>query len=483
MEAITQIDANGSGVDVRTVQLWFQENERGISHDSIRWLARVVGCGDPEAISEWQAVLSVAQARLVSNRRRKKKKEEVEDVEPLDMVRLESSDGNTEVASDGDANGQKQQFSLGRLSEEMFYRSALNLPAVVFAGAVALGFSSYFLRINAVTYDAPIGVTKQVGFLWAPNWTVLFMVFMPLFFAFAAELLGFWKNEGRLSMALQGRLVESSDAWKRRVEASSHTFWAVAVICLAFAGVFQWVSVRFLPLIRGGGDYATDWGSLAIERPDIISVPSAIVFTGVAYLYMCLCFYLLFAGLILLYLIIDDFWEGQAASVLQQEVDDRDAIDKIGLTVMRGVFRCTVLVILIAMCMKLQSGYLTSSGSNILSWLFGDMVSVFVSSDGASARADYITPNHFSSLLIVLAALFVFIYGAFRIGGKGSFRWSLGMMAVTIALLVFGYLLIGAFEGFSILVGAGVVLAIYALVDPEFGRRPANKVGDRQSVS
>ena len=34
-EAITQVDVNGSGVDLRTVQLWFQDNDKGISTDNI----------------------------------------------------------------------------------------------------------------------------------------------------------------------------------------------------------------------------------------------------------------------------------------------------------------------------------------------------------------------------------------------------------------------------------------------------------------
>ncbi len=37
-DAISKIDSNRSGVDLRTVQLWFQENDKGISTTNIRWL-------------------------------------------------------------------------------------------------------------------------------------------------------------------------------------------------------------------------------------------------------------------------------------------------------------------------------------------------------------------------------------------------------------------------------------------------------------
>jgi hypothetical protein len=44
-------------------------------------------------------------------------------------------------------------------------------------------------------------------------------------------------------------------------------------------------------------------------------------------------------------------------------------------------------------------------------------------------------------------------------------------------------LLIDAFAGFSILLGVGVLLAIYGLFDPGLGRWRASKLGNNQSVS
>ena len=73
-EEISMLDANSSGVDLRTVQLWFQDNVKGISASNIRWLARVFGCGDPDATSQWQAALSAAQNRLVVERRQQRQK-------------------------------------------------------------------------------------------------------------------------------------------------------------------------------------------------------------------------------------------------------------------------------------------------------------------------------------------------------------------------------------------------------------------------
>jgi deoxycytidine triphosphate deaminase len=54
---------------------------------------------------------------------------------------------------------------------------------------------------------------------------------------------------------------------------------------------------------------------------------------------------------------------------------------------------------------------------------------------------------------------------------------------VVVGLLFTSYLLIDAFTGFSILLGIGVLLAIYGLIDPGFGRWRAIELGNNQSVS
>jgi hypothetical protein len=208
----------------------------------------------------------------------------------------------------------------------------------VFAGMTALGFLSYIIGIHNVTYERADGLVKQVGFLWAANWTLDFMVFLPLFFFFVIELLVFWKSEGRRKLAAQGDQVESDDAWLRNVDASSYTYWSVFLICLLFAGLFQWIGVSLIPLMKGGGNYAMDWGKIALVRPEVISVPATVVFTGLAYLYMCLVFYLFFAGLILLYTIVHDLWKIGSELKKRPDADHEHQLNETSLTVMRGFF-------------------------------------------------------------------------------------------------------------------------------------------------
>jgi len=261
--AISQIDANPVGIELRTVQLWFEKNDKGISANNIRWLARVLGCNDPEAASAWQAELSASQSMLVSKRRSVRRTQSDVQNEPND----DRQSSATQVLSAGASH--RQRFNFSRVSEAAFSgRSLLNLPASVFAGAVALQFVSYFLGIHSVTYLGEDGVEKQVGFLWAPNWTILFIVLMPLFLSLVVDQVANWKSMGRSRLLSTTVDAVSPGEWQQKVEASSFTFAAVFLICIGFAGIFQWIYVRLIPVLTGKGSYAIDWGSKALVRPD-----------------------------------------------------------------------------------------------------------------------------------------------------------------------------------------------------------------------
>lgn len=485
-EAISQIDSNRIGVDLRTVQLWFQENDKGISAANIRWLARVFGCDDPVATSEWQIELSAAQSRLTAKRREWKNAGGSIALPVPERRRTETladgSEHSLEPGRDTDARGVGQRFDLAKRSEALFSRgSPLNLPASVFAGFTALGFLSYVSGIHSVTHARADGVVKQVGFLWTANWTFVFMVFLPLFVAVVAELVAFWKEDGRVKVLAQGDRMESHDAWMRNVESSSYSYWAVFLICVLFAGLVQWIGVCLIPLLNGDGNYAIDWGKIAIVRPEVISVPVTVAFTGLAYLYMCLCFYLFFAGLILLYTVAYDLWKiGRKSKDWSEARGQHDAFHEVSHKVVHAIFRCTILGILIAIAMKVQSAYLVSRGENIVAWLVGDMTAVFHGRDVVGAGINYRSPTHYSSFLVALSTCLVFVDASIRLGVGSRCHVRFWAMSAVVAILFAGYVLTDAFTGFSILLGVGVLLAIYGLFNPRFGRARAS--GSDQSV-
>jgi hypothetical protein len=485
-EAITQIDSNRAGVDLRTVQLWFQENDKGISPSNINWLARIFGCDDKEATSEWLLELSAAQARLTAKRRDSKKAASAavrpDSLGPVTVeIPVQHEDDQGQY---GELVPQKKAFSLAQRSEALFGSgSPLNLPASTFAGASALGFLSYIVGIHSVTYSRPDGIVKQVGFLWAPNWTFLFMVLLPLFFSFVIELLLFWKQDARFKLLAHADRFKREASWTRNVEAYSYSYSAVFVICVIFAGVFQWIGVCLIPLLQGGGDYATSWGTVANVQPDLISVPMEIVFTGLAYLYMCLCFYLFFAGLILLHAIIHDFWSIEDGLMAQRGEDDRSEDGEIRIRVMRGIFRCTIVGVLVAICMKVQSSYLSSDGRDIVTWIVRDMFSLAYGNHHAANTFGYRMPTHYSSLLVAISACVVFLYGSIRLNVGARFREALWKMSAVVGLLFATYLLVGAFDGFSVILIAGVLVATYGLFNPEFAGPRSRKSESNQSVS
>jgi len=485
-EAITQIDSNRAGIDLRTVQLWFQENDKGISPSNIAWLARIFGCDDREATSEWLQELSAAQSRLIAKRRDSRKT--ATNTAPPDKAQAVAPDSLTPIWGEATEWGQvpqrRRRFNLALRSEAIFSGgSALNLPALTFAGASALGFLSYIVGIHSVAYDRFDGVIKQVGFLWAPNWTLLFMILLPLFFWLVIELLFFWKRDARFNLLTQADRFAADAPWSPIIESYSHTYWAVFVTCVLFAGIFQWIGVCLIPLLEGSGDYATSWGTIAIVQPDLISVPMEIAFTGLAYLYMCVCFYLFFAGLILLHAIIHDFGRIDEGLMLRLGRNNSSESSQIRLKVMRGIFRCTIVGVLVAICMKVQSAFLTSSGEDIVTWMLHDFVSVVYSDHETASTFGYRMPTHFSSLLVAISVCVIFLYGAIRLNIGSRFRKALWKMSAVEALLFAAYLSIDAFEGFSLLLIAGVLVAAYALFDPEFALPRSRKSENNHGVS
>ncbi|SIR47213.1 hypothetical protein SAMN05880582_1152 [Rhizobium sp. RU20A] len=483
-DAISKIDANRVGVDLRTVQLWFQDNDKGISTTNIRWLARIFGCGDKEATNDWMKALSAAQARLTAKRRDNKK---TGGADTLRMQEMQAPAANhiplTPVISvELQPMSPERPSGLAIKTEAIFsHGSHLNLPSSVFAGSSALGFLSYILGIHTITYMREDGIEKQVGFLWAPNWTFLFMVLLPLFFAIVIELLVFWKHDARPRFLAHADRPHSGNAWIQNLQANSHTYRAVFLICILFAGLAQWIGVQLIPLLEQAQDFAPSWGTIGIIRPDVLSTPAAIVFTALAYLYMSVTFYLLFAGLIILHTIIHDLWKLGSPAKLRAVQESWPGVSDAGLRIMRGVFRCTVLVILAAICMKAQSAYLASQGPDIITWMVRDVWAALTTYDDGDRIFSYRMPTHYSSLLVAISTCSVFLYGAIRLGGDRRLRAPLWKMSSAIVLLLVSYLTIDAFDGFSVLLMVAALIATYGLLDPEFGSawRAGDMEGDR----
>lgn len=467
-EAISQIDGNRSSIDLRTVQFWFQENDKGVSATNLRWLARIFGCDDPVATSEWQIALSAAQAELAARRRSQKQATALEAPQEADVPVDEPESHSVEPVQ---VTPPQKRFSLARSVEALFgSMSHLSLSVWIFAGATALGFLSYFMQIHSVTYRSTEGVLKQVGFLWAPNWTVLFMVLLPMFLFLSVEMLTFWRHEGRVKLSARGSGGVGYRSWGKVVDSYSQTHWAVLAICIVFAGAFQWVGVRLLPLLGLDSNYATDWGTVALVKPELVSIPEAVIFTGLAYLYMCVSFYLLFAGLIFFYAICHDYHIMKARAIEASGEFAMADVDRVGSKVVSIMFRATILAVLISMCMKLQSNYLASDAGNILLWLLDDLLMIVRGEFSSIRLNEYSLPTQYSSLIVVVVSCFVYFNGVRLIGVRAAYKNAVARMSAVIAALVLVYLLIGAVPGFSLLLLFGVIVGAVGITDASFRR-------------
>jgi hypothetical protein len=233
----------------------------------------------------------------------------------------------------------------------------------------------------------------------------------------------------------------------------------------------------------GGSGHAIDWGSVGIERPEVISVGQQAVFTGFAYLYMCLCFYLFFVGLILLYTVSHDFWEIAQANKDAHSPDAPHHTASISRRIVRGVFRCTLMGLFVAICMKLEAGYLVTDSISVPGWLVDDTYLVLFRHGVSFTTQNYISPTQYTSLIIALATIVPFFYMLFRVGLNSGPNTGLPKMIAAVLLLVLAYVSIGAFNGFSVLIWIASLIAVFGLVDPGYGSRPAAYEGDKSVLS
>ncbi|KIC51555.1 hypothetical protein [Tateyamaria sp. ANG-S1] len=494
-QAISQMEANRADIELRTVQLWFQDNKRGVSPKNIRWLARIFGCDDPQATSDWQAELSAAQDRLRAKRQlqsamKKHKEHPSPDLVSRDTSKPIPDQGVRYVDPDLNAPGS----TLARISEGLLCpKSALSLPIVVFIGAVLLGLLSYTASIHDVVYQSEVAGAKQVGFLWAPNWTFNFLIAIPLYLVFLTELLAFWKKRGRAALLNEKTETVVAAGWSRKIDDASLVFGLVFMGCVPIIGGYQWVTTRLMPLInKDPRTLPIDWGRIAIVSPEIASVPETIVFTGLVWLYMGCCTYLYFMGLVVIYLITQDFFEISNSAKNRHIPEAGDRARKIGETVMFGVFRCAVVGLIMCIIMKLQSVYLVSDSENILRWFASDLSIVLGRGEPSSGGFDYSAPVLFTSFVATLVTVSISLNGYLKVrrgvaqlqsSGRAhldttgrpqraaSIQKSTWKLLLVVGLLTLSFLFIGLVPGFSVLLILSVSLAIYGLCDPSFGRR------------
>lgn len=473
-DAISSIDANRDGIELRAVQMWFQDNENGISNENIYWLARIFGCNDPEATSLWQAELRAAKNRLTSKRR---------------ANRLYAA-GSEIGASVGDKQKQPSQsikaetsrsrINLAKRTEALFIgHSPMVLPLTVFTGACVLALIAFKLNVHSVVFTLENGTSKQVGFLWAPNWTIVFLAVLPMFLALVVDLMRCWTQIWRPAITIINSSSSDVESWDERVRAAAIAFWIVFFVTIGVASGYNWIATHLIPLLSGDtGGWPVNWGRIAVVRPDLVSPTSAIAFSGIVFIYNGLTAYLFFAGLVFLLLLRYDFEDLVKALKPADIQSSLPKINNISLALMNGIFRCAALGVIITILMKLQSSFLRSGNATIIEWLLSDVLrTVGISRPVESHPAtDGVAPGSFYSFFCLLAIAGTFASASIRIRAAlvrlGAHRtkqrvitpWT--VMNGCMSLLVVNYFVIGVMPGFAVLLVLSLVLTVFLLSRP-----------------
>lgn len=527
---ISSIDANRNGIELRAVQVWFQDNDNGISNDNIRWVARIFGCDDPEMASLWQAELTASKERLAAQRRAKRRSDDPTqadsrtisegsqpstgsrsiDAEQGDAPKLVSTEGaNTEYASsklhpDEETNlaelrtwfgkppkasprrisGQPQpRFNFALWSERLFLGGSQFGAIVVLWSAIAvLLFLSYIYGVHNVTYSPTPELSKQVGLLWSPNWTLDRLLWLPLLILIVSDALTNWQETARSSLTTQHLHSDSKKKWPQMLASHWPAFLIVFAVCLLVVFFLQWYGAYLRPLSAGDpGQRVVDWLLVSIERPDLkFAKNEAVAVSGFANLTSGVGYWFCFSGLMLMYFIARDFCHVCSACSEGYDAAKRREAFVIGTDIVRRVFCCTLLALIPATTIKLVAIYLSSDAENIVGWLVGDALAAFDLQEMQWGWFDKSPSASITSFFLLFVPCFVFGTSAFfvfkalqKLGEPAllaSTVQSWSIFVVVLVLFIANFCLVGQFSGFSVLFCFTMLVSIGSLLRLGFSR-------------
>ncbi len=493
--AISSIDANKDGIELRAVQVWFQQNDSGISNENIRWLARIFGCDDPQATSQWQAELKAAKDLLAKERREKRKRASVDPGETYPGHDAASNEASEPLVSDQTTDAERTDTSLGRIEyspkslakryEQLLSGGAsMNLLVWYWLVFCGLGLMNYVFGTLSITYSPIKGMSKQVGFIWAPTLTFLPLVVLPLLIYCISDLITYWKRVGRLKCASPSAFCvcrQNDPAWYAKLNNFNFSFWAITLFCLFFVFGLQWGGI-YLPAYFSGitNGVQIDRYLVTLVRPETISINEAILLSAVGYLYTASYIAIFMFGLLFFFIIVLDFDEICSSAYLEYSASDRCRIYEEGQKIIWGGFRIIVLSLWLATCVKLQITYLSSDSEDFFAWLQTDSLSVLGVTPDRNGWLENSSISHFTTfmMMIVTVAIFVVCIIKVRVILEGlavygqNYRFPqvqkvILKMLIVIALLVANLVLIGRFNGFSLLLAICAVASLHALSGPK----------------
>lgn len=156
--------------------------------------------------------------------------------------------------------------------------AALGLPVFILAASFLLLIASTIAGVHFLT--DPRTLPKQVGFIAAPNWFVVFLFLYPLFvLSFCllsahcrATVLEFLSN-GAITGA-DGRTVNETEfepLWQSILKAISVMMIVMLIVVVAQAAS-EWLRLSYLPIDRRQlGEAPLDWSSYSALYPEAVN--------------------------------------------------------------------------------------------------------------------------------------------------------------------------------------------------------------------
>ncbi|MEP4627173.1 MAG: hypothetical protein ABJR46_16255 [Tateyamaria sp.] len=393
-EALAEADPKGRGVDVRTVQNWFQDNDRGISSENIVCLARVFGRGDPDAIAMWRTELRAGNKLLASKRRARRK-----------STRSTTSVENATDPQTSTKRAQASQYgqnSIARLSERIFTSSdGFSISILVWAGFFMLCLAAFIAKNHDITYPAGPGLDKQVGFFWSLSWSIECLLLYPASFLLIANLVTFWKRESQRAVQSEGE----KSTWNDLIDSLRFPFWVAASVAFVLVFIVQWGGVYLVGLMQTGAPELIDWLLVAHVRPDVITMSEALFVSLLAFSYSGLVYCFYFVGLLLLFAVTEDFHRRATSPDPDFETS---FLERAGGKLQRCIYFSTVIGIFIAVAIQLNAIYLKSDGETSLSWLANDFAAMLDPDAKSWAFLEQSSVSSLTSSILLLLHLALF---------------------------------------------------------------------------
>lgn len=298
--------------------------------------------------------------------------------------------------------------------------AALSLPIFILAATFFLLIASTIAEVHFLT-DPRTLPPKQVGFIAAPNWFVVFLFLYPLFVVSFCLLAAHCRStvleflsSGAITGA-DGRTVSETEFklfWKSILKAISAMMLVLLAVVVAQA-VSEWRRLSYLPIIRENlGTAPLDWSSYSALYPKAVDPAVNYVFSALAYGYMASA----------LFVFLSVFVYGAAYCWMFYHLSLRDGQFRLVFRdddfparfskVLIFMHACTVLGLLAALMMRLQHVYLNSDLPIVT-----DLIFVHDLFPKAVAFGDKLAFTSFGIViysLILYSISFVLLYEAFR---------------------------------------------------------------------